>query len=348
MIVVALVSCLLFSLAITPFVIKFAVKIGAVDQPDFNRKVHQKVMPRIGGIAIYLSFLVGIMIIRPDNELLIPILIGSLVIILTGLLDDLFQLTPKIKLVGQSLAAAIVILGGIQVEFINLPFGGVLEFGVLSIPITVLWIIGITNAINFIDGLDGLSAGVSLIGIMTIGFMSLLMGDMFVLSISVILCGSILGFLPYNFYPAKIFMGDTGALFLGFMIAVVSLLGFKNVTVISLIIPVIILGVPISDTLFAIIRRKVNRQPISAPDRSHLHHCLLNLGYTHKQTVIVIYAISTLFGLIAIIFSQATIWGGIILIGVVILAIELFVESIGLIGKEYRPILKLIGGEKDK
>lgn len=345
MVYITLILCFIASIIITPFVKKFAVKIGATDKPN-ARKVHQKIMPRLGGLAIYLSFLIGFLILRPSDEATLPLIIGSFIIIITGILDDLFELSAKIKFFGQILAALVVVFGGIQLEFINIPFGGQLEFGFFSLPLTILWIVGITNAINLIDGLDGLAAGVSSIALITISGMAILMGDVFVTSIGLILLGSTLGFLVYNFHPAKIFMGDTGALFLGFMISVLSLLGFKNITIFSLIVPVIILGVPISDTFFAIIRRFVHKQPLSAPDKSHLHHCLLNLGYSHRQTVLIIYGIAAMFGLAAVIFSQATLWGALIVIAVLLVAIELFVEKIGLVGKDYKPLLKFIKQKK--
>lgn len=299
-------------------------------------------MPRLGGLAIYFSFIIGILVLRPNDEFTMPILLGSLVIIITGVLDDLLELSAKMKLLGQLLAASIVVFAGVNIEFINLPFDGQLQFGYLSIPITILWIVGITNAINLIDGLDGLAAGVSSIALITISLMAFIKQDVFTMSIALIVLGSTLGFLFYNFHPAKIFMGDTGALFLGYIISVLSLLGFKNVTFISLVIPVIILGVPISDTFFAIIRRIVHKKPLSAPDKSHLHHCLLRLGYSHRQTVLIIYAIAAMFALAAVIFSMATMWGAIIVVGILLLAIELFVESIGLVGKNYQPLLKYI------
>jgi UDP-GlcNAc:undecaprenyl-phosphate GlcNAc-1-phosphate transferase len=236
----------------------------------------------------------------------------------------------------------VVFIGGIQVTFINLPFGGQLELGFLSIPLTLLWIIGITNAINLIDGLDGLAAGVCSIALITITWMAYTMGDVYVLSIGLMILGSTLGFLLFNFHPAKIFMGDTGALFLGYMISVLSLLGFKNVTFISFIIPVIILGVPISDTFFAIIRRVINKRPLSAPDKSHLHHCLLQAGFTHRQTVLIIYAMSAFFGVVAVVFSKISLWGGFALIVILVLFIELFAEILGLAGKNYRPILNML------
>ncbi|MCM3704266.1 undecaprenyl/decaprenyl-phosphate alpha-N-acetylglucosaminyl 1-phosphate transferase [Cytobacillus firmus] len=335
-----LVLCFLCSVIMTPFVKKLALKIGATDRPN-HRKIHQKVMPRLGGLAIYISFLLGMLIFQPDKEYHIPILAGSLLIVILGALDDKYELSARIKLIVQIAAALIVVLwGGVDVNSINTPFGGKIEFGYFAIPITVLWIVGVTNAINLIDGLDGLAAGVSSIALITISSMAIIMGNTYVIAVSTLVLVSTLGFLFYNFHPAKIFMGDTGALFLGYIIGVLSLLGFKNVTMISFIIPILILGVPLSDTFFAIIRRIVNKKPLSAPDKSHLHHCLLNLGFTHKQTVLMIYAISVFFGLAAIIFSQAKVWGALLFITVIVLLIELFAEVIGLVGKDYQPLLK--------
>lgn len=353
MIYFILIMCFFGSIVLTPLVKKLAFKVGATDKPD-KRKVHQKIMPRMGGLAIYISFLIGALLVNPDKAYHYPILLGSVIIIITGVLDDMYNLNAKVKFLAQIAAAIVVVVwGGVQVEFINLPFGGQLQFGFLDIPITILWIVGITNAINLIDGLDGLAAGVSSIALFTITGMAMIMGNGYVIALSSIVLASTLGFLFFNFYPAKIFMGDTGALFLGYIIAVMSLLGFKNVTLISFVIPVIILGVPISDTFFAIIRRLINKQPLSAPDKSHLHHCLINIGFTHRQTVIIIYAMATFFGLVAVIFSQAKVWGAILLIVIMLLIIELFVEKIGLVGKNYKPILKFINDlryttEKDK
>lgn len=262
-------------------------------------------------------------------------LLGALIIIITGALDDMFEITAKAKLLGQLLAASsVAIYGGLQIEFINIPFIGYeLQFGYFAIPLTILWIIAITNAINLIDGLDGLAAGVSAIALLTLSGMAIIMGTPFVAAMAAILAASTLGFLVFNFYPAKIFMGDTGALFLGYMISVLALLGFKGITMFALIIPIIMLGVPISDTFFAIVRRYRSKQPLMAPDKSHLHHCLLNVGFTHRQTVLIIYAIAAMFGIAALIFSQATMWGAILLLVVMLIAIELFVEAVGLAGK---------------
>ncbi|RXJ02960.1 undecaprenyl/decaprenyl-phosphate alpha-N-acetylglucosaminyl 1-phosphate transferase [Anaerobacillus alkaliphilus] len=341
MILLTFLLCFLTAVAVTPLVKNFAIKIGATDKPN-HRKVHQKLMPRLGGLAIYIAFLAGFIFLQPQSPYLMPILLGSFVIIVTGFLDDMLELSAKWKLAGQILAAGIVVWGGVQVNFINLPFDGRLDLGWFAIPLTLLWIVGITNAINLIDGLDGLAAGVSSIVLATLAAIAFMMGNMFVVALALILMGSTLGFLIYNFNPAKIFMGDTGALFLGFMISVISLLGFKNVTLFSLLVPVIILGVPISDTLFAIIRRLVNKKPLSAPDKSHLHHCLLRLGYSHRKTVLVIYAMSSLFGLAAILLTQSTLWGAFLIVTLLIIGIELMVEMIGLVSNTYKPMLNFL------
>ena len=348
MIYFTMLICLISSIIITPFVKKLAFKIGATDKPN-QRKVHQKIMPRLGGLAIYISSMIGIWIAQPESPYLKAIVIGGTIIIVTGMLDDMFELSPKLKLIGQLAAALVVVVwGGVQVEFINLPFSdAILEFGFLSIPITIIWIVGITNAINLIDGLDGLAAGVSSIALITISGMAILFGNPFVVVIASIVLASTVGFLFYNFYPAKIFMGDSGALFLGFMISVLSLLGFKNAALISLIIPIIILGVPISDTFFAILRRIVNKKPLSAPDKSHLHHCLLGIGFSHRQTVLLIYAMASFFGLAAVIFSQAKLLGSFVLIITLLVVIEIAAEKIGLVGKNYRPLLKFLHGVRN-
>ncbi|WP_062354089.1 glycosyltransferase family 4 protein [Bacillus kwashiorkori] len=342
MLFLTFIISLFSSIFITPFVIKFAKKTGFMDKPN-ERKVHQHAVPLLGGLVIYISFLIGMLLFKPTHPGLSAILLGGFIILIVGIIDDKYTISPGAKMLGQFLAATVIIFyGGIDVDFINLPLGGVLEFGYLTIPITYLWIIGVTNAINLIDGLDGLSAGVSAIALIAMSGMAFIMADYFVLTVGLILVGSILGFLPYNFHPAKIFMGDTGALFLGFMVSVLSMLGFKNITFISFVVPILILGVPLSDTFFAIVRRIVNRRPISAPDKSHLHHCLLKLGFNHRQTVILIYSISAMFAMFAFIFSMTTVWGSIFLIAIILLSLELMIEKIGLINQQYKPILRLI------
>jgi UDP-GlcNAc:undecaprenyl-phosphate/decaprenyl-phosphate GlcNAc-1-phosphate transferase len=331
-------------LLVTPIVIKIAVKIGAVDSPN-KRKVHQKIMPRLGGLAIFFGVIAGYYTSDLQNAPLTGITIGAFIIIITGILDDKYQLSAKYKLVGQIIAALIVAKTGLLIDLLNIPFIGEFDLSfALAFPLTVLWIIAITNAINLIDGLDGLAAGVSTIVIATIAIMAGLNGNVLILTLSLIVIGSTIGFLFYNFHPAKIFMGDTGALFLGYAIAIISLLGvYKSVTLFSFVIPLIILGVPVFDTTFAIIRRLVNKKPISAPDKGHLHHRLLSLGLSHRKTVIMIYLLSILFSVSAAVFSTTTLWGAILITFGLLLLLELIAELIGLVHYKYRPLLFVYG-----
>ncbi|MFD2922553.1 glycosyltransferase family 4 protein [Halobacillus naozhouensis] len=343
----AFLFCFIAVILLTPFVKKLAIYIGATDSPD-SRKVHKRLMPRLGGLAIFIGVLLGVSLFMPESMYTWPIMVGATIIVATGIIDDIYGLAPWYKLSGQTLAAVIVILNGVEVEFINLPYGGQLEFGVLSFPITLLWIVGITNAINLVDGLDGLAAGIAAIALLTITGMAITMGNSFVMFLGLMMFGATLGFLVFNFYPAKIFMGDTGAMFLGFMIGVLSLLGFKNVTLFSLVIPIIILGVPISDTIFAILRRAMTGRPIMKPDSAHLHHCLLKLGYSHPETVIMIYTMSALFSLSAVFFSQATLVSSLLMGTIILITVELMVEITGAAGERYRPILNRIEASRSK
>lgn len=334
--------CFVFGLLVTPFIIKISFKLNVVDMPG-HRKVHKVPIPTLGGLAIFFSFLAGLLIIQPQSSYHLAIVIGALLMIILGFMDDLYHLTAKAKFLFQvTIACLVVFWGDLQVSFINLPFGGQLEFGWLSIIVTIFWIVGITNAINLIDGLDGLSAGISAIVLLTIGSMAIIMDNVYVLSMSIILFWSILGFLPYNFHPAKTFMGDTGSLFLGYMIAVLSLLGFKNVTFISFVIPILILAVPIFDTVVAIIRRLVQKRPIASPDSSHLHHKLLQLGMTHRQAVLFMYLLSSLFSFAAILFSMSTVWGAILIVTISLLVIQLLIETLELIDSKFKPLTNLM------
>jgi UDP-GlcNAc:undecaprenyl-phosphate GlcNAc-1-phosphate transferase len=343
-------SCVL-ALLLTPLVKKFAFWVGAVDAPD-HRKVHTRIMPRLGGLAIFLAFVGAYFVISPVidgiySDAALGLLLGGTVIVITGALDDRFQLSPKWKLLGQIIAASIVVSFGLKIDLVNIPFGETnLSIGWLSIPITILWIVGVSNAINLIDGLDGLSAGVSGIATTTILILALMMPNVTVVLLSVILLGSIVGFMFYNFHPAKIFMGDSGALFLGFALATLSILGFKQAAVVSLLIPIMILGVPLSDTFFAIMRRYVNKLPISAPDKSHLHHCLLQLGFSHRTSVLIIWGIALIFGASAVVcsvlMSQNILWGWVLIIVALFLIMLLGAEAIGIISKSRKPVLKFL------
>lgn len=339
--IVAFVVSFLTVLVTTPFVIKLAVKIGATDKPN-ARKVHSKIMPRMGGLAIFFGVIAGYFAGGVYNEKVTAITVGAILIIIIGMLDDKYELSAKVKFAGQLVVAGIIVGSGLTIDLLTIPYIGNFDLGMWSFPITVFWIVAITNAINLIDGLDGLSAGISAIGIATIAVLALLAGKMLILTLSLILLGSTLAFLVFNFHPAKIFMGDTGALFLGYSIAILSLLGlYKSVTLFSFLVPIIILGVPIFDTTFAIIRRIVNKKPISAPDKSHLHHRLLDLGLSHRGTVLAIYGFGILFSVSAILVSESTLWGTIFIIFGLLLVTELIAEFIGIVHVKYRPMLNL-------
>ncbi|WP_274362487.1 glycosyltransferase family 4 protein [Paenibacillus thermotolerans] len=340
------IAALAFAVGLTPLVKKFAIAIGAVDMPN-HRKVHTRVMPRLGGLAIYLAFVCAFFIVLPVLEgykahVVWGLLIGGTIITIVGALDDRFELSPKVKLLGQIIAAGVVVAFGIKVDFVNLPFGDSAQMGWLSIPITIFWIVGVTNAVNLIDGLDGLAAGVSGIATATILVLSLIMGNVTVALLSAILLGSILGFLVFNFHPAKIFMGDSGALFLGFCLATFSVLGFKQATLVSFIVPIFILGVPLSDTFFAIVRRTVNKTGISVADKNHLHHCLQKMGLSHRNTVLVIYGIAAMFATSAILLSTVAQWVALIVVAVTLLVLQLGAEAIGIVSKSKRPLIHFV------
>ncbi|AQY50036.1 hypothetical protein PWEIH_04011 [Listeria weihenstephanensis FSL R9-0317] len=343
-----MIICFLIGILIIPLVRKFAFLINAVDEPR-DRHMHTKITPTLGGLAIFISFTVGMLLLTVDKSGFLPVYIGALIIVSTGLIDDIIELSPRWKLVGQiSAALCVVVWGQITIEFINIPFAGPLYFGIWAIPITIIWIVAIVNALNLIDGLDGLAGGVSIIALLTIAGMALLLQDVFVAPVAFMLIACILAFLVYNFPPATIFMGDTGSLFLGYMIAVLSLMGFKNVTFISILVPLIILGVPLSDTFFAIIRRLKARAPISMADRSHIHHRLMALGFSQRQTVLLIYCMAILFSITGFVFSFSTTWGAVILLILLAFCIEIIVEFIGLIGENYRPILNILAKVRRK
>ncbi|MDQ0339876.1 UDP-GlcNAc:undecaprenyl-phosphate GlcNAc-1-phosphate transferase [Caldalkalibacillus uzonensis] len=333
----------LITLCITPLIKKLAIFIGATDRPN-ERKVHSKTMPRLGGLGIIVAVTLSTLFFTDlSQEPVKWIIMGSLFIGVVGILDDIYDLSVKTKLITQILAAMLVVHGGIRIEFINLPLiEDPVYFGNWSWIITIVWIVGVTNALNFIDGLDGLAAGVSSITLGTICIMALMMGNLLVFTFTLILLGATLGFLFHNFYPAKIFMGDSGSLYLGFYLGALSVLGFKNVTVTSFIIPILILGVPIFDTIFAIIRRFRSRQPITSPDKKHLHHCLINMGYSHRTAVLIIYGISSIFSLAAIFLTQTTMWIGNLLIISLVVFVMIGAEWTGVMGSTKKPFLNFL------
>lgn len=323
-IVMVLVTFLTVAILI-PFIKKIAKHVGALDIPN-QRKVHKVPMPRLGGLGIYFGFLIGYMIFGTPSALMNSILIGSFIIVLTGVVDDIKPLSASTKFVGQLVSAIIVVFYGNLVMHDLSAFGIIIKFGILAYPLTIFFILGCINCINLIDGLDGLASGISAIYFLTIGIIAT-MQNKFGLDcvLTFVMLGSTLGFLLYNFNPASIFMGDSGSMFLGFMIAIIALLGFKNVTMTSLIIPLLLIAIPILDTVFAILRRSIKGQSISLPDKYHIHHQLLNRNLSQKSTVLIIYLIDILFAIASIVYFLKDRILGYIIYGILILIVLIFV-----------------------
>lgn len=294
----------IISFIFTPIAKKIAKHIGAVDYPN-ERKVHKVPMPRLGGLAIYISFLIGYSLFGQVNSQMLSILIGGFILIITGIIDDIKPIKARYKLIAQLFAALIVVLYG-EINFTEISFLGIKLYlnKYISYIISTIFIIAITNSINLIDGLDGLAAGISSIYFLTISIIAFILNRIGGLDIilSIIMLGATLGFLPFNFPPAKIFMGDTGSLFLGFMISIIALLGFKITTITSLIVPLCILAIPIFDTAFAILRRLLKHQNIGVADKEHFHHQLLKLRYSPTASILIIYFIDILFACVSIFF----------------------------------------------
>ncbi|WP_404455721.1 undecaprenyl/decaprenyl-phosphate alpha-N-acetylglucosaminyl 1-phosphate transferase [Virgibacillus necropolis] len=332
---IALISTYLLTFPVK----KLAFKLKVLDFPN-HRKIHKAITPRLGGLAIFLGVILAGLYLQPNHEHLPEIFLGALVIVITGALDDKYQIRPIIKLSGQLIAASFLISSGLIIDKITIPVFGLVDLGFISVFVTVLWIVGITNAINLIDGLDGLATGVSTIALISMFIMAIVDVQLIAASLSIILIGANIGFLFHNFYPAKIYMGDTGSNFLGYMIAVVSILGlFKNITLFSFIIPIIVLAVPIFDTLFAILRRAYNKENIMLADNKHIHYRLLQAGYSHRKTVLIIYCFGALFGCLAILFSNTNISITLIVTFIVIFIIHVFAEFTGLVLNGKRPIV---------
>lgn len=310
-----------------PLIKKIAIHINAMDIPN-ERKVHKVPIPRLGGLAIFMGLLFGYMVFGEQSTIMNSILIASFVIVITGMIDDINPIPAKYKMIGQLIAALIVVFyGGVTLSHVD-AFGIYIEFGIFSIILTIFFILGCINCINLIDGLDGLAGGISAIYFLTIGVIATVEGSTdldFVLSF--VMVGSCLGFLVHNFNPAKIFMGDSGSMLLGLIIAVVALLGFKNVTMTSLIIPLLILSVPILDTLFAIIRRKLKGEKISTPDKMHIHHQLLKRNLSQKATVLIIYLVDLLFAFASLVYVLGDRIVGYIVYGILMLLVLIFVSK---------------------
>ena len=298
-----ILTVFLFVVIIMPVIMKIASHVNALDIPN-ERKVHKKPMPRLGGLGIFSGFLIGYMLFCNQTIQMNSILIGSFILILVGMIDDIKPLKPMVKFCGQVLSAIVVVYyGNIILQDVS-AYGLYINFGMFAKPITILFIVAIINCVNLIDGLDGLAGGICTIFFITIALISNIMGVYTGLdaSLTLIMIGATLGFLVYNFHPAKIFMGDSGSMFLGYMIAVISLLGFKNVTLTSFIVPVLILAIPILDTLFAILRRLLKGQSFATADKEHFHHQILKRAGNQVKTVLIIYLIQILFSLASIVY----------------------------------------------
>lgn len=311
MIIGAFVISGVLSYALTPFVKRFAYKIGAIDVPKDSRRMHKRPIPRLGGLAIFIGFLGAMLLFYRFDIQMLSILLGAMIIVVLGIFDDVLALGAKFKFLVQIIAAAIpVCVGGMKIEFFTSfnPFSSEPYFslGVFAIPVTIIWIVGITNAVNLIDGLDGLAVGVSSIASLTMLAVGLLNYEIGVAIVMACLTGACLGFMPYNFNPAEIFMGDTGSTFLGYMLATMSISGFfKFYAVISFAVPLLILGLPIFDTISAITRRVLEGRSPMSPDRGHVHHRLVDMGFNVKQAVAILYAISGTLGLAAVVLTTS-------------------------------------------
>ena len=310
-----------FTFATTPLVRRFAFKIGAIDIPKDNRRMHKKPTPRIGGLAIIFGFTVATLCFAQPSRQLYGTLAGAAIIAVMGVIDDCKNLPAKLKFVIQIIAALVVVFAGdIKIDvFTNPNFLSDNPYWVLpewlSVTLTVIWIVFITNAVNFIDGLDGLAAGVSAIMSISLVFISIRVGEYSIAILGIALMGSCFGFLPFNFNPAKIFMGDTGSTFLGFMLATLSIQGvFKSYAVISFAVPLFILGLPLFDALFAMIRRILRGQSPMTADRGHLHHRLVDMGFSQKQTVFILYAISGVLGITAVLLAESGVLRALLLV----------------------------------
>ncbi len=319
-ILLALAMAFLISFASTPTVIALAHKIKAIDVPKDERRVHKKPIPLIGGLAIFYGFVISVLCFAVIDREIMGILIGSVIMVTVGVIDDMRDLNAKIKLLFQIIAAAIVVYLGVDIDHIANPFAKwfgplYINLGAWSIPLTIVWIIGVTNAVNLIDGLDGLAVGVSSIASVALLSLTLLSQNLNAAIVTAALAGAGFGFLPYNFNPAKIFMGDTGSTFLGFVLACISVQGImKTYALISFAIPVLILGLPIFDTIFAILRRVLTGRSIMSPDRGHLHHRLLDMGFSQKQTVAILYTLTSILCLTAVVMALKDAIRGLILV----------------------------------
>ena len=343
-IAIAFLLAFIVAFMTTPYTIKIAHKIGAVDVPKDERRMHKKAMPKFGGPAVILGFLVSVIylliVMSMENTInlfgpesygmkLLGMFLGIVVLSITCIIDDIVTIRPIVKLFGQLVAAIIAVSFGIRLGEFNLSFiNNPLMEEIISCIITVVWIVGVTNAINLIDGLDGLSSGISVISAISLLVIFVLNGSPLVSIVLITaLAGALVGFLPFNFTPAKTFIGDTGSNFLGFSLSIISILGVaKTYTFAVIVLPLIVLGLPIFDTLWAIIRRLIKGKSIKAifkADKGHLHHRIVARGFGQKQAVLILYGLSATFGIFAVILLDSGIWKALSFLLMVIVAIGL-------------------------
>lgn len=356
--ILVLLATFFMSVFLTPLIRLLSFKIGAVDYPN-ARRINKKPMPSAGGLAIIISFIISVLVLMPmivPIELegksyfnyMLPVVAAIVVLAITGLIDDVKELSAGLKMLGMIAASVIIwVFTDFRLDDFKIPFGGpFLHFAPwLSFILTIIWIVSIMNAVNLIDGLDGLASGVSMISLVTMGIVAyfFLPGNNLFLPLTIfVLVLAILGFFPYNYHPAIIYLGDTGSLFLGFMISVLALQGLKNATAVAVVTPIIILGVPIWDTFMAIIRRTLSGEKFYKPDRNHLHHRLLSLGLTHRGTVLVIYGISMIFSMISLLLNVSSRIGGVLLVIGLLFGAELFAEVVGILGENRTPLLNFL------
>ncbi len=307
----------LITAIVTPLSILIAPKVGAMDVPKDKRRVHNKPMPRFGGIALYAGIMIGLATFAEGRPHIAAIMVGCTLIYLLGAVDDIKGMKPIVKFAGQVVCASVVFAMGLRIEFVTNWFGeGHMDLGIaVCYIVTVIWFVGITNAVNLVDGLDGLAAGISAISALSIAYVSYIHGWYFPTTCMMILAGACLGFLPFNFHPAKTFMGDGGSQLLGFSLAALSILGtVKSATLVAVVIPALVLGLPIFDTLMAIIRRTLRHQSIGTADKEHLHHRILRAGFGQRRAVFLMYSLSGIMGIVAILYSR-----------------DLYIECLGLI-----------------
>jgi UDP-GlcNAc:undecaprenyl-phosphate GlcNAc-1-phosphate transferase len=326
------------SLLLTPLIKRWSTKAGAYAHEN-ARTIHHGKISRIGGVAIYLGFLITMALTVTADDAINGVVLGGSIMFFVGLIDDLIDIKPVVKLFFEVIAACVLIYYGVRVDVLRLPFGIKITFWPITYLFTLVWVCGITNAVNLIDGLDGLCGGLSVIILVTTASVAIIERRVDIVQITLILAASTLGFLVYNSYPASIFMGDCGSLFLGFMISAISLLGFKSSTIITLALPIVLLLLPIIDTLSAILRRTLKGMKFSQADKSHIHHLLMN-QFGHPRTVLIMCGLTTLFGMSALLYMINKPVGFLVLVALLI-GVELFIEKSAMISEKFHPLMGL-------